>query len=131
MELATLPIASPRVQVDVEGHEDFVLAGGTKLLKEAPPRFMLVEYNHNVLKQKAINTNKFIKRISDLGYHMYDCQTQVGGWRRRSLVLLCALTIFLLLRQWAPSRAAGRLLPRACWKVCGGGVLRDVPPTAQ
>jgi hypothetical protein len=41
------------IKIDVEGHEDLVLKGGKEMFATAPPPFMLVEYNHNVLAQKV------------------------------------------------------------------------------
>eukprot|EP00955_Chlamydomonas_euryale_P000740 8348-Chlamydomonas_euryale.AAC.2 len=52
-------------------------------MKTAPPAYILMEYNHNVLVQKQVDVAKFMQRIYDLGYHVYDCQMQVRGcfWR--------------------------------------------------
>ncbi|KAG1673940.1 hypothetical protein FOA52_015695 [Chlamydomonas sp. UWO 241] len=64
------------IKIDVEGHEDLVLQGGKEMFAAAPPPFMLVEYNHNVLAQKGIDFGAFLQRIFDNGYHVYDCQMQ-------------------------------------------------------
>lgn len=64
------------VKIDVEGHEGYIFQGATQLLKEAPPKFIMVEYYPAMLTFKGVSTTKFMKTIYDAGYRVFDCQTQ-------------------------------------------------------
>eukprot|EP00798_Chlamydomonas_sp_ICE-L_P006321 gene6321-2945_t len=61
------------IRVDVTGHEALVLQGAKKLLKEAPPTFVLMNYNPSVLTLKNVGRDDLTKAIFGAKYRIYDC----------------------------------------------------------
>eukprot|EP00798_Chlamydomonas_sp_ICE-L_P003384 gene3384-13423_t len=65
------------LKLDLEGHEQAALQGAAKMLKEAPPPYILMSYRHHVNTMKQVDMKEMLKMIYSVGYRVFDCDIQV------------------------------------------------------
>jgi len=68
------------IKVDVEGFEPFVFKGSQKMLSEAPPKFIQMEFSKEFIENRKGNPRDIFELLLPLGYHVYENGDVTSKW---------------------------------------------------
>lgn len=66
------------LKIDVQGHEDAVLAGAARLFASSPPRILVVEVQGDLLAHAGSHPERLVATIEALGYRAVDGDGALG-----------------------------------------------------